>query len=247
MKLLWVMLLCAQTAGAAAQPAQTVSPPVPSQREAPSIAPTLPSAVNAKGAGEKQPADVEGNEYWPPVFGYKLKITDTFATLALWVATKRLVQGADDTARRQLRAYVGLEKISITFVGSPPNAVARIEYKNFGKTPAYKIACRLYLASRPNPLLAPMDIRASDSLGLLDLMPNHQNLSHPDLLLDYFADPLDAIRRQEVAVYLLGEVVYLDSFGNKFRDEITMMTTGQRAWSSDPFVFVDRSELTRAR
>lgn len=66
------------------------------------------------------PQDGQGTEYWPPIFGYRLKVTDTLvalftgglfvATWLLWEATKKLVQGAELTAERQLRAYVYLKE-----------------------------------------------------------------------------------------------------------------------------------------
>jgi hypothetical protein len=66
---------------------------------------------------------VEGTEFWSPFYGYRVKITDSllvlftlllfFATLALWLSTRRLVNNADDTARAQLRAYVGIDEIKL--------------------------------------------------------------------------------------------------------------------------------------
>ena len=35
------------------------------------------------------------------------------STIALWASTARLVRGTEDTAERQLRAYVGIEKLEI--------------------------------------------------------------------------------------------------------------------------------------
>lgn len=63
----------------------------------------------------------QSTEFWPPIFGYQLKITDTLvalftfglfvATALLWRATKKLVDGAQETAERQLRAYVSVKEI----------------------------------------------------------------------------------------------------------------------------------------
>lgn len=38
------------------------------------------------------------------------------ATMGLWIATRRLVKGADRTAERQLRAYVGMLDITVSKV-----------------------------------------------------------------------------------------------------------------------------------
>jgi hypothetical protein len=68
-----------------------------------------------------------GTEFWPSILGFRLKITDTLvalftaalsiATFFLWRATRNLVKGADDTAQRQLRAYVGIESIELKCPG----------------------------------------------------------------------------------------------------------------------------------
>ena len=50
------------------------------------------------------------------------------STVALWLATRRLVREAEDTARRQLRAYVGIENIGIKNVeaGGKPLITVRV-------------------------------------------------------------------------------------------------------------------------
>lgn len=61
-------------------------------------------------------------------------------TAALWIATWRLVSGADGTAKHQLRAYIGIEEITCQMKA---NVVRhRIKIKNFGLTPAYQIVTR---------------------------------------------------------------------------------------------------------
>ena len=89
--------------------------------------------------------DNGGTEFWPPFFGYRLKVTDTlivaftaalfFATWLLWSATKSLVVGAERTAERQLRAYVYFKETKVDF------AARKVAYRidNFGQTPAHKV------------------------------------------------------------------------------------------------------------
>ena len=72
---------------------------------------TVPAVLIERGNEKEQ-----GTEFWPPLFGYRLKITDTLvviftfllflATLALWLATRRLVHDAKSTGETQLRAFV---------------------------------------------------------------------------------------------------------------------------------------------
>jgi hypothetical protein len=70
----------------------------------------LPSQAPQVKTEKQTELSEEGTEFWPPLFGYRLKITDTLlvtvtfllfaATLALWLATRRLVKSGENTAKR---------------------------------------------------------------------------------------------------------------------------------------------------
>src|SRR5258707_854604 len=87
-----------------------------------------------KRAHNEQDGGEQGPEFWPPLFGYRLKLTDTLLVLftaALFIATWFLVTGAEKTAERQLRAYV------IVFDAKPRqqidlHPICTVQIKNFG-------------------------------------------------------------------------------------------------------------------
>jgi hypothetical protein len=91
----------------------------------------------------------QGTEFWPPLYGYRLKITDTllvaftcllfFATVALWWSTRRLVKGAEITAQRQLRAYLGVKGARIISHDGGNTFVVEIQIINSGQTPARRV------------------------------------------------------------------------------------------------------------
>jgi hypothetical protein len=63
-----------------------------------------------------------------------------FATVFLYLATRQLVEGADRTAEKQLRAYVGLQSMETTIYPFEQGGLvvfAHAEARNFGQTPAY--------------------------------------------------------------------------------------------------------------
>jgi hypothetical protein len=105
-----------------------------------------PLTREPKGRPEARYRD-EGTEFWPVFFGYNLKITDTFiaaftallfcATWLLWRATKKLVQGAEDTSKRQLRAYVIAKAGDIQEIDNGFLLTATL--KNTGQTPAMNV------------------------------------------------------------------------------------------------------------
>jgi hypothetical protein len=57
-------------------------------------------------------------------------------TFCLWLATRNLVREDQDTAKRELRAYVALEKMSFEGAGSDTLVLG---IKNFGQTPAQDV------------------------------------------------------------------------------------------------------------
>src|SRR5258706_12925802 len=62
-------------------------------------------------------------------------------TARLWKATGQLVRGAEDTAERELRAYVCVEKSSGAEAREDPSWPSfKLVLKNCGKTPAYDVA-----------------------------------------------------------------------------------------------------------
>ena len=107
------------------------------------------SAFNDKSSKNNKNSEQKGTEFWPPILGYSLKVTDTlvaiftaflfFATLALWLSTKGLVEGDKKTAERQLRAYIHIDDVKISMVRQEYDKTIKIAIKNFGLTPAHSI------------------------------------------------------------------------------------------------------------
>src|SRR5258705_4982412 len=57
------------------------------------------------------------------------------ATWALWRATQKLVEGAEDTGKRQLRAYLIVEGTNIE--SKPGKFISHFRIENTGQTPAH--------------------------------------------------------------------------------------------------------------
>jgi hypothetical protein len=79
-------------------------------------------------------------------------------SIFLWLSTRRLVLGAEETAERQLRAYVFVESAQLTrHPGGIGGWMAAIKIRNFGDTPAYNVCIkaekRVCLALPENDLL----------------------------------------------------------------------------------------------
>jgi hypothetical protein len=138
------------------------------------------------------------------------------ATWLLWRATKRLVEGAEDTAKRQLRAYVSGDPSGVDNWG--PNIPFEISYilKNTGQTFASNVRHFTWGGIHPWPLPVgekfPTGGEATDGARTV-IFPNQTLTGHA-----FFKDGLTAkdIADLEVGherLYLFCRIQYDDIFG----------------------------------
>jgi len=164
----------------------------------------------------------EGTEFWPAVLGYRLKITDTllvaftallfFATLFLYWATRDLVGGADDTARHELRAYVGITEGKISLVENGKCLRVDLKIVNSGQTPANNV--RLAFDSSIRDYAPTGDIPPLPAFrkGRAYMMPRSKWDVHTSIRqIDIAA--LDAIDGGKKEVLIWGCVEYTDIYG----------------------------------
>ena len=109
---------------------------------------SIPSIDTNKTSEDTNNGRDEASEF--TIFlGHRIKFTDSFLVLftfllfvvtgLLWWSTRRLVKGAEDTAQRQLRAYVSIEHAQITGINNGETPTAQLTVKNSGQTPAYDL------------------------------------------------------------------------------------------------------------
>lgn len=129
---------------------------------------------------------------------------------------------ARDTARRELRAYVCLNNAEVV---DPPDALgfmAFIEFVNFGQTPAHNVTIRC----------------RSKTVGAARLKSFESDLSHVDPTepsvfgpgagirknIDNVLSPkeIDSILREECIIAIIGDVRYVDIFGNEQSTEFRL-------------------------
>jgi hypothetical protein len=123
-------------------------------------------AAEEKGQAKSYHGDQEGTEFWPPFFGYRLKVTDTLialftaglfiATWWLYRATRTLVIGAERTAQDQLRAYISVTaKLVLNWRHATPQTHALavgFDIENHGLTIGREIRHNFSMAIFSNPL-----------------------------------------------------------------------------------------------
>jgi uncharacterized protein len=135
------------------------------------------------------------------------------ATLALYVATRELVVGAEDTAKKQLRAYVFIDKASVVLDGR--TFKTKVDLKNYGQTPAYDVLVKARLETRnvgdvfnPEPTTPKEQDRTIMGPGMT---------TNPRAELVVPSDNTSIIpalqsKEPKAVIYLVGQAEYRDTF-----------------------------------
>lgn len=142
-------------------------------------------------------------------------------TARLWSATSRLVEGADKTAKRQLRAYVW-EKADVPPSETPDGYLVWFGIKNTGKTPAYEVCCWTDIAAIDHLSIAkfkfkPAPKKIDDPRFVVNPRSTHTKSQGIKLTADEKQAVEDGVKR----LVLWGEMRYMDAFNcdhtTKFR------------------------------
>lgn len=134
-----------------------------------------------------------------------------YFTWRLWRSTGELVRGADDTSKRELRAYVAVREVNITASRVNESPTANMVVTNFGRTPAYRLSLSAALEFGKKETNELPELSAAPEIG--HLAPG------ADLKSDIYApfcllrDGAHAISGATHAVFLHGVIRYTDTFG----------------------------------
>jgi hypothetical protein len=138
-------------------------------------------------------------------------------TWKLWTETGKVVSGAEDTAKRQLRAYVSVEPKEVRFLSPEYSPGITILLKNHGSTPARKVTHKSEIAVLPNPLPAAFKFTYSPEsedrtpFVLFPEQPRESIKARPTLLTAVEITNLG--NGTNFRLYFYGLVGYVDSFG----------------------------------
>src|SRR3984957_748983 len=131
-------------------------------------------------------------------------------TARLWKSTRRLAETGEATAHRQLRAYVGVSNIVYEqpLEGQEPRVT--ITVRNFGSTPAYKLAIAVdaQIASNEQQL----SIATSTSRTLGHLPPGVEFAMTRSAVMAPGAGSRDVVDSEHL-VFVHGCLEYVDTFG----------------------------------
>jgi hypothetical protein len=151
-----------------------------------------------------------------------------FSTLFLWVATRDLVSGSEKTARRQLRAYVGVRTASCSDWQEGMRPFASITIANAGQTPAYDLTFWAYISVEPFPLKTGEILRDIDDLGRSPLGPGSTNELSPRFIKPLAREEADALSAGTLALYVKGRASYRDAFKVSRTTEFIFVSGGSK-------------------
>ena len=147
------------------------------------------------------------------------------ATIGLWLATRNLVVDAEDTAKRQLRAYLYIAAGDFLLASNPDGSstlTIKPVLKIFGFTPITSIVPIWYVTlqqvptsiSMPYPtLISELALSATrDIANVVENPPQDMSLAVKNITLQ--KDDIEALKQKHKALVIFGSVSYEDVFGS---------------------------------
>jgi hypothetical protein len=151
-----------------------------------------------------------------------MKVAEVAAT-----AAERSVETMQDTARRQLRAYVSIDRAWIEFL-EPGVPKVTVVVKNAGLTPAHNLRHWIHQWIERYPLTTQLPtppngfVTSSSVLG--SGATHNMQIKHPQPIIN--PSFIDKIGTSEGTIYVYGEIHYKDVFGHEHITKYRLMHGG---------------------
>jgi hypothetical protein len=145
-------------------------------------------------------------------------------------AAEAAVNVAQDTAKRQLRAYVTVNGVIRTKDPGDLNGegfAVLIDVKNSGQTPASDLLQWARIEIREFPLETNLPIHCLENPPRGILPPETKNLAFPTFTRALTIIEENAVLANHTAVYVYGEVDYFDVFGDRHLTQFRFRCNGQ--------------------
>ena len=137
------------------------------------------------------------------------------STDKLWDAGEAQRALSEQTAERQLRAYVSIVSAHVKVVAADNNRFSikgNLQFKNSGQTPAYKFAPWAMIAVFDEGVEPTEKVAAGQDAIMGPGVTNQMDIVGAPLA----EATIEAIRKGTKTVWIWGEVSYADAFGNEY-------------------------------
>ena len=218
------------------------------------IVPPAPQLKTGNAADESQQQRnwaEKAWQHWVRRFFVEIRVTDALVALFTgllvlvgYVQAKRMrqtIRTMDDTAQRQLRAYVSLG--TTTSVIADNKCRCETILKNNGQTPAYSVcdSMEAWVGTFPKPAAVPV-LAFGEGDKPTCLAPSGEITLWDDI--DVSDEELAAIRARDKAIWMAAKVTYRDTFGNEWTTAILDYVTGARVDEEDHRMTIEDYQAT---
>jgi hypothetical protein len=211
----------------------------------------LANGTASAKAGEKQPQEnlpdigrfkricfsffrwPNGTTAWAIILTLMALVEQTSQTRKAAEATQEAVRDgkkeyilAEDTAKRQLRAYICMDTGEVEIRAGQP--IANVHFKNCGQTPAYDVYGWIGVEVRPHPLQSPLPVRDDIAKPKTTVGPG-VGFGYPGRRKSkmFTPDELSMIGGPRTTFYVYGRVDYRDAFGSYWYTNVRLIAGGE--------------------
>lgn len=150
-----------------------------------------------------------------------------FYTKKLWGITGVLALEAKQSSEQQLRAYVFAKHDKPMFLDPSGALSVEIAIKNFGQTPANEVICHVFIGLYQYPLSVGLDPPDYTKASKSPLAPSETIKQFPTLPRPMTGAEVEAVTARKGAIFVWGEVMYVDIFKNQRRTRFCLYSTGE--------------------
>lgn len=158
--------------------------------------------------------------------GIEMRTSLAIAEKSAATAT-RTVETMEDTAERQLRAYIFSTHDGPMTIDPNGALFATITIKNYGQTPANEVQCHVFIGLQRLPLDVRLDPPDYAGGSKSPLAPGETIKQFPTLPRPLKQAEIEAIRNNEGAIFIWGEIAYVDIFKKHRRTRFRLYSTGE--------------------
>lgn len=179
-------------------------------------APNTEKLAERKNEQENEKSSLDRLIAWSTVALAVITFFLALFTAKLWKSTGDLAKGAEDTAKRQLRAYLSAQPNYIFSFDSTKLVEIKFTIVNHGQTPASQVQSAGFIDIFPYPL------PSNYPLPNLPIVSKSKSVIHPNEVFHthVFAGRLfttneidQSVQGTQFRIYVFGKVNYVDAFG----------------------------------
>ena len=217
---------------------------------APPFTVVVSNEANAHSDGEKHEGNHGATNYaeWLVAIATLVLVMVTvglvYYTKRLWGITEVLAGDAKTSSEQQLRAYVFARHDSPMFLTKDNTLAVEIAINNFGQTPANEVMTHAFIGILPYPLNAPLDPPDYTKASKSPMAPSQTIKQFPTMPAALDEPQLNAVLAKQAAIYVWGEIVYVDIFKIGRRTRFCLYCTGEDIGRGELAYYHDGNDAT---